>query len=472
MVISFRTLSPMEELLQAPLRRIAAAIAQGEVTSEAVTRGFLNRIAAVNDKLNAVICIDADSAIKRATNADAAMKAGEMQGPLHGVPITMKDSLDTIDHVSTWGTSGRREVRPGADATCVGRLRDAGAIILGKTNTPEFTLSFETDNVVFGRTNNPYDQSRTPGGSSGGAAAIIAAGGSPFDVGTDTGGSIRLPSHFCGIVGLKPTTGRIPCTGNALPTSGLIAPLSQPGPMGRYVDDVAFTLPIMAGPDNRDPHAVNAVLHDPTQIDVRQLRLAWHADNGIKTPADDIVRVVGDVIKQLQADGFEVAETRPPGLEMAYFIMNRVFGADGGDLIEMLIEDAHTTDVSPILQASLDAHRAEPALDQREVAQVMTLWHNYQSSMLSFFNNYDVLLCPVNASTAVPHGSSPEIDGYSYTAAYNLTGWPGLVVRAGTDAGGLPIGVQILARPFREDHCIAVGWAIEAMLGEMPGPSL
>jgi len=242
--------------------------------------------------------------------------------------------------------------------------------------------------------------------------------------------------------------------------------------MGRYVDDVAFTLPIMAGPDNRDPHAVNAVLHDPTQIDVRQLRLAWHADNGIKTPADDIVRVVGDVIKQLQADGFEVAETRPPGLEMAYFIMNRVFGADGGDLIEMLIEDAHTTDVSPILQASLDAHRAAPALDQREVAQVMTLWHNYQSSMLSFFNNYDVLLCPVNASTAVPHGSSPEIDGYSYTAAYNLTGWPGLVVRAGTDAGGLPIGVQILARPFREDHCIAVGWAIEAMLGEMPGPSL
>ena len=145
---------------------------------------------------------------------------------------------------------------------------------------------------------------------------------------------------------------------------------------------------------------------------------------------------------------------------------------NGGDLIEMLIEDAHTTDVSPILQASLDAHRAEPALDQREVAQVMTLWHNYQSSMLSFFNNYDVLLCPVNASTAVPHGSSPEIDGYSYTAAYNLTGWPGLVVRAGTDAGGLPIGVQILARPFREDHCIAVGWAIEAMLGEMPGPSL
>lgn len=462
----------MEELLQAPLRRIAGAIAGGEVTSEALTRAFLDRIEAVNGKLNAVICIDAETVMKRAKHADAVLKAGELSGPLHGVPITMKDSLDTMDHVSTWGTAGRREVRPGADATCVARLRDAGAIIMGKTNTPEFTLSFETDNVLFGRTNNPWDLTKTPGGSSGGAAAIIAAGGSPFDVGTDTGGSIRLPSHFCGIVGLKPTTGRVPCTGNALPTSGLIAPLSQPGPMGRYVDDIAFALPIMAGPDNLDPHAVDAVLHDPASVDVRSLRLAWHADNGIKTPSDDIVAAVSDVVARLREDNFEVAESRPPGLEMAYFIMDRVFGADGGDLIEMLIEDAHTEQVSPTLQASLDGHRAAPALDQRDVAQVVMLWHNYKSSMLTFFNDFDVLICPVNASTAVPHGTTREIDGYSYTAAYNLTGWPGLVVRAGTDRHGLPIGVQVLARPFREDHCIAVARIIESMLGEMPRASV
>tara|TARA_Y100001934_G_scaffold99501_1_gene122538 strand:- start:635 stop:2023 length:1389 start_codon:yes stop_codon:yes gene_type:complete len=462
----------MTELVNAPLRQIAAAIASGEVTSETITRAFLDRIEAVNGPLNAVVCMDAETALKRAKNADAALKAGDLRGPLHGVPITLKDSLDTIDHVTTWGTTGRREVRPGADATCVARLRDAGAVVLGKTNTPEFTLSFETDNLVYGQTSNPYDQSLTPGGSSGGAAAIIAAGGSPFDVGTDTGGSIRLPAHFCGIVGLKPTTGRIPCTGNALPTSGLLAPLSQPGPMGRFVDDIAYTLPVMAGPDNQDPNAVDAVLHDPDAVDVDDLRIAWHADNGIRTPSADIVRAVTDAVDRLRESGHEVTESRPPGLEMAYFIMNRVFGADGGDLIEMLIEDAHTTDVSPALQNSLASHRAQPDMNQREFAQVMMLWHNYKSSMLSFFNDFDVLLCPVNASTAIPHGTTREIDGYSHTAAYNLTGWPGLVVRAGTDSAGLPIGIQILARPFREDQCIAVGRVLESLLGDMPGPQI
>ena len=462
----------MTELVNAPLRQIAAAIASGEVTSETITRAFLDRIEAVNGPLNAVVCMDAETALKRAKNADAALKAGDLRGPLHGVPITLKDSLDTIDHVTTWGTTGRREVRPGADATCVARLRDAGAVVLGKTNTPEFTLSFETDNLVYGQTSNPYDQSLTPGGSSGGAAAIIAAGGSPFDVGTDTGGSIRLPAHFCGIVGLKPTTGRIPCTGNALPTSGLLAPLSQPGPMGRFVDDIAYTLPVMAGPDNQDPNAVDAVLHDPDAVDVDDLRIAWHADNGIRTPSADIVRAVTDAVDRLRESGHEVTESRPPGLEMAYFIMNRVFGADGGDLIEMLIEDAHTTDVSPALQNSLARHRAQPDMNQREFAQVMMLWHNYKSSMLSFFNDFDVLLCPVNASTAIPHGTTREIDGYSHTAAYNLTGWPGLVVRAGTDSAGLPIGIQILARPFREDQCIAVGRVLESLLGDMPGPQI
>ncbi len=462
----------MTELVNAPLRQIAAAIASGEVTSETITRAFLDRIEAVNGPLNAVVCMDAETALKRAKNADAALKAGDLRGPLHGVPITLKDSLDTIDHVTTWGTTGRREVRPGADATCVARLRDAGAVVLGKTNTPEFTLSFETDNLVYGQTSNPYDQSLTPGGSSGGAAAIIAAGGSPFDVGTDTGGSIRLPAHFCGIVGLKPTTGRIPCTGNALPTSGLLAPLSQPGPMGRFVDDIAYTLPVMAGPDNQDPNAVDAVLHDPDAVDVDDLRIAWHADNGIRTPSADIVRAVTDAVDRLRESGHEVTESRPPGLEMAYFIMNRVFGADGGDLIEMLIEDAHTTDVSPALQNSLASHRAQPDMNQRELAQVMMLWHNYKSSMLSFFNDFDVLLCPVNASTAIPHGTTREIDGYSHTAAYNLTGWPGLVVRAGTDSAGLPIGIQILARPFREDQCIAVGRVLESLLGDMPGPQI
>lgn len=463
----------MDELLKSSLRRIADAIVKGETTSEAVTTAFIERINEVNAQLNAVVCLDPETALKRANNADAALKAGEIRGPLHGVPITIKDSLDTIDHVTTWGTTGRKDVRPGADATCVARLREAGAIILGKTNTPEFTLSFETDNAVYGRTNNPFDLNRTPGGSSGGAAAIIAAGGSPFDVGTDTGGSIRLPAHFCGIVGLKPTTGRIPCSGNALPTSGLLAPLTQPGPMGRYVDDIAFTLPIMAGPDNLDPHAADAVLHNPADCDPLKLRIGFHTDNGIRRPTSAIVDTVAAAVELLASAGAVVTDTRPPGLEMAQFIYSRVFAADGGDLIEGLVEDCRTTQLSPPVARSLTDAQKQPPADNRDFARVITLWHNYQSSMLSFFADFDVLICPVNAVTAIAHGTTNEvIDGYAYTAAYNLTGWPGLVLRAGTDDNGLPIGIQILARPFREDHCIAIGSWLETRLGPFAGPGI
>ena len=206
----------MEEFLDESVRNIARAITGGLVSSKQLTRGFLDRIEKVNPDLNAVVLLTAEAAIKYAERADLALKGGESPGPLFGVPMTIKDSLDTFDAVTTWGTTGRKDFRPGRDATCVARLRAAGGILMGKTNTPEFTLSFQTDNLLFGPTRNPHAPDRTPGGSSGGAAAIIAAGASPFDVGTDTGGSIRLPSHFSGITGIKPTTGRVPCTGNAL----------------------------------------------------------------------------------------------------------------------------------------------------------------------------------------------------------------------------------------------------------------
>ena len=235
----------MDELLNSSLVTIAEAIRSKRVKSKQIVEGYLARISQVNEQLNAVVFPMADHALKLAEKADTELENGNLHGQLHGVPVTIKDSLDTLDAITTWGTLGRKDFRPGHDATCVGRLRDQGAIILGKTNTPEFTLSFQTDNLVYGRTNNPYNTDLTPGGSSGGAAAIIAAGGSPLDIGTDTGGSIRLPSHFSGICGIKPTTGRVPCTGNALPSTGLIAPLSQPGPMARYVEDLDFILKII-----------------------------------------------------------------------------------------------------------------------------------------------------------------------------------------------------------------------------------
>ena len=461
----------MDELLNGPVRKLAAAIVSGEITSVQLVTAFLDRIQQVNPKLNAVVHLTAEAALKHARNADAELKNGRVKGPLHGVPMTIKDSLDTTDAITTWGTKGRADVRPGADATCVARLREAGAILMGKTNTPEFTLSFETDNLVYGRTNNPYDLDRTAGGSSGGAAAIIAAGGSPLDIGTDTAGSIRLPAHFCGVTGIKPSSGRVPCTGNALPTSGLLAPLSQPGPLGRFVDDLIYTLPIIAGPDLIDQGAVAASLQDPDDVDVSRLRFGYHTDNGIVTPTAEITAAVNSAVKLLSDAGFKVDSVRPTGIEMSGLILSRLFAADGGLGVEALLDDARTSEPSAYVANFLKLADG-PQMDNREFAQLIVMWHNYRSSMLSYFEDYDVLICPVNASAAVLHGTTDDTSGYTYTSAYNLAGWPGVVIRAGTAVGNLPIGIQILAEPWREDIALAVARWLEEQLGVFPGPQL
>jgi len=460
----------MDDLLALSVRDLATAIRSKQTTSTHLTKLFLDRIEAVNPALNAVIRVEPEIALKYAERADIALQGGETPGKLFGVPMTIKDSLDTFDMITTWGTEGRRAFRPGKDATCVERLRNEGAILMGKTNTPEFTLSFKTDNLIFGKTNNPFDTTRTPGGSSGGAAAIIAAGGSPFDVGTDTGGSVRLPSHFCGITGIKPTTGRVPCTGNALPISGVIAPLTQPGPMGKSVDDLVYLLEIMAGPDNIDPHAVRCPFLDPYEVDVNGLKIGFHTDNGIKTPDDSIVSTIKSVVDLLSDHNMVASEVRPSGIEMAGFIFGHVMAADNGDLINMLLEDSQTTTPSPVV-AGLLAGVGNP-ISGPEFSQVINLWHNFQSSMLSYFDEFDILVSPVNAHTAIAHDQPEDFSAYSYTTAYNLTGWPSVVIRAGTDPDGLPIGVQILARPFREDQCLAVASWLEAHLGPFPGASL
>ena len=237
-----------EPLIHSSVSALARAVQAKQVSSMEVVQACLDRIDQVNPQLNAVVQLAATRALEEAREADEALARGESNGPLHGVPMTIKDSLDTAGLISTGGTKGRESFIPQQDATVVRRLREAGAILLGKTNTPEFTLSFETNNLIYGRTNNPYDTSRTPGGSSGGAAAIVAAAGAPFDIGSDFGGSIRLPSHLCGIAGLKPSSGRVPRTGHIYPFGGVQDSFQQIGPLARYVEDLALILPLIAGP--------------------------------------------------------------------------------------------------------------------------------------------------------------------------------------------------------------------------------
>ena len=244
----------------------------------------LRRIEAVNPAINAVVRF-ATEPLEVARGADADLRRGVVRGPLHGVPFTIKDSLDTAGIVTTAGTTGWADRVPERDATVVARLKAAGGILLGKTNTPEFTWANDADNLVYGRTSNPYDLDRSPGGSSGGSAAIVAAGGSPFDIGSDTGDSIRQPSHVCGVAGLKPTSGRVPRTGHHPSYRGILESLTQLGPIARRVDDLALILTVIAGPDGEDPHVAPVALRDPA--DVAIARTAGRVVRGQRRPDAD-----------------------------------------------------------------------------------------------------------------------------------------------------------------------------------------
>lgn len=457
----------MDQLMYASATTLAKAIRTKEVSSKEVVDAYLQRIEAINPKLNAVVQLAVDTARAQARQADAALARGDTTGPLHGVPMTIKDSLDTAGMISTGGTKGRTSFVPTEDATVVARLRAAGAILLGKTNTPEFTLSFETSNLIYGRTSNPYDPSRTPGGSSGGAAAIVAAGGSPFDIGSDYGGSIRLPSHCCGITGIKPTSGRVPRTGHIFPFGGILDSFQQLGPMARSVDDLSLLLPLIAGPDWIDPAIVPMPLGKPDAVNLKRLRVAFHTDNGILSPTQETTTVVRKAATILAEEGMRVEEARPNGIEQSYETGMALYFADGGASVRRLLQEAGTTEHSfPWLSA------AQPVTATQLDASI-TKWYRVRSTMLSFLKNYDVILCPVNAFPAMPHGAEGEdLRAFSYTMTYNLTGWPGAVVRGGTSPDGLPIGVQIVAQPWREDVALAVAGYLEKALGGFQPPTL
>jgi len=464
----------MNKLIYASATALARAIRAKEVSSEEVVDAYLQRIEEVNPKLNAVVQLTADAARAQARKADAALARGHIKGPLHGVPVTIKDNIETAGVICTGGTKGRASFLPKQDATVVARMRAAGAIVLGKTNLPELGLAFETDNLVYGRTNNPYDPSRTPGGSSGGEAAIIAAGGSPLGLGNDMGGSIRLPAHFCGIAGIKPTTGRVPRTGHFPYPGNWLDLLWQTGPMARFVEDLILTLPIIVGVDWRDPTVIPMPLGDPEKVNLRSLRIAFHTDNGILLPTPETVRVVKKAAKVLSDAGVAVEEDRPEGIEQSYDIFLRLGAADGYAGVEMLLQMVGTTKIHPWLQGLLEFGH-EAVLTTAEFSVLMVKWGMFKRSMLSFLEKYDVIICPVCAYPALPHGATMALDklpGISYTMTYNLTGWPSVVVRGGTSPEGLPIGVQVVARPWREDVALAVAQYIETVLGGWQPPPL
>jgi amidase len=465
---------PGNPIIMSSASELAEAIRSKKLTSRAIVDAHLEQIAKVNPKLNAVVQLTAETARKQADEADAALARDEIKGPLHGVPMTIKDTLETAGVICTGGTKGRANFVPKADATAVARLRAAGAIFLGKTNVPELAGAVETDNLVYGRTNNPYDLARTPGGSSGGEAAIIASCGSPLGLGTDAGGSIRIPAHFCGLAAIKPTSGRVPRTGQFPQPMGARAPVFHVSLIARHVEDLALALPIIAGPDFRDASIVGMPLLDPKAVTLGGLKLAFFDDDGASTPTREITAAVRDCAKAFTDAGVNVEEKRTPDCEKAATVYYDMSRGDGGAGTRAFLKSIGSDPISPLFEQALTYSVAPAMANTTDALAAFVRWDLFRNSMLRFMENYDAVLSAVAPYPALKHGTSFEEanrKGFGYSQMYNLTGWPTATVRVGTSPEGLPLGVQVASRPWREDVALALVAHLERTFGGWKMPT-
>jgi amidase len=459
---------------------MAEQIRKKKISPIELVDAHLKQIEKLNPKLNAFVHVDAERARRAAEAAEAEVISNKKLGPLHGVPISIKSSIAVAGLRCESGTRLRAGFVSAQDAPLVARLRAAGAIVLGVTNTPEFLMAWETDNVLHGRTNNPWDLERTPGGSSGGEAAAIAAGMSAGGVGSDGGGSIRVPAHFSGICGLKPTPGRIPATGHYPESAGPFALIGVVGPMARTVADLKVLFEVMQGPDCGDTCAAPVPLRWPSDAEARRLRIGYFEDDG-RTPVTPETRAaVCTAAEGLRSAGFQVEPFHREGLEEARQLWHQLFVVAGGMLLRPMFK-GREADLSPILKQFLEWSAAEPALTGETLLQVWIERDRLRARFLEQMQRYPILLCPAAAIPAFRHGErSWQVDGstvnyldaWSYMEFFNLLGNPAAVVPVGHSSEGLPIGVQIVGEPWEEEQVLSVAAALEKECGAWKIPPI
>jgi len=465
----------MEPLWARSAADLAGLIRERQVSSLELTQAVLGRIERLNGRLTAIVQYDRDRAITAARAADDVLARRGPSGPLHGVPVTVKDTFDTAGIISTGGTLGRAQFIPPADATVVRLLRAAGALVLGKTNVPEFAMAVETDNLLYGRTNNPYDLAHTAGGSSGGPAAAVAAGLSALEVGSDGGGSIRLPAHYCGVAALKATPGRISQAGHFPEPYGSSSRMLACGPIARRVRDLRLALSVLGGEDWDDPLTlpVRVGVDPPRQLD--GLRVAFYCDDGVGSPTNATVDTVRRCAAALVQSGCHVSEAIPPALADASEIHLGIIINDRHLILEWMRESGTTSDrLHPWVRDGL-AYLNEAAEDLGADFGSMVFYElrRYQKKALAFMRDFDVLLSPVAAGPAPLHGEGVQGEahsGYVYSTLHNVTGWPAAVVRCGTSPEGLPIGAQVAALPFRDELVLQVSEHLETVFGGWQSP--
>lgn len=470
----------MHDLTTLSADEMSRQIRERVLSPEELVETHLAKIDRLNPKLNAFVHVDQDCVRQQAHEAKAAVDRGQPLGPLHGVPISIKSSIDVAGMKCEAGTRLRSGFIPTHDAPLVQRLRRAGAAILGVTNTPELLMAWETDNLLHGRTNSPWDLSRTPGGSSGGEAAAIASGMSAGGVGSDGGGSIRVPAHFSGICGLKPTPGRIPSTGHFPPSGGPFALLGVVGPMARTVGDLKILFEVMQGPDDGETCAAPVPLSWPSLDELKRLRIGYFEDDGRTPVAPEIRQTVRTAAEALKHAGFQVEPFRPQGLEQARALWKKFFVTTGGMLIGPMFA-GREHDLSPILQQFLQWSAAEPILSGQDVIDSWIRRDTLRTALLAQMQKYPILLCPPAAISAFRHGERrwniegkpvEYLDAWSYTEWFNLLGNPAAVVPVSLSAEGLPLGVQIVGRPWQEEQVLSVAAVLEKEVGRATSPPI
>ena len=489
-----KTPSPRSDILTLPMHQLISKINNKEISSQELLEIQLEHISEHNASINAVITINKDLARKKAIEADEAMQKGENWGPLHGLPITMKDAYEVKDIISTGGSVKWKDHIPASNAVVADRLQQAGAIVFGKTNVPLLSGDWQSYNELFGVTNNPWNTHKTPGGSSGGSAAAVSMGFSSLEVGSDIGGSVRVPAHFCGVYGLKPSYGLIPLLGHLPPPPGILShqdTLSVAGPIARSPKDIQIALSVLAGTSPLEQKGWKLDLPPARHQKIKDFRVAiWPND-----PFCNVENAISDAIEgfanQIGKLGATVQETNPGvSLQMnddIYWNMSMPIIASGfpKSTLEKMKEFLRNSDPNDTnlrvrhARAALLKHKSWLSFNERRL-HIKAMWEE-------FFASFDVLICPVVFTTAFDHNHEPDMYNRTITVDgvdrkyFELTVWPSVAtlpqlpsvaIPIGHNAEGLPIGVQVIG-PYLEDYTpIAFAQAIEGVCSGYTPPSI